>query len=181
MVTTQEILDFWYSKPISDHWFQSTPEIDQEITKRYEALWGRAAWGELDSWRATAEGCLALCIILDQFPLNMYRGDAQAFATEQQAVAITKYAIEQGFVEQLDQEKVAFLLMPLMHSEHMSDQDLAVEWFAKLELEGNLRFAQHHRDIVHRFGRFPHRNEALGRISSPEEQDYLNSKEAFTG
>lgn len=176
-----DILNFWYMPPLPQHWFNSTPAIDAEIRERFESTWLQAKAGELASWQDSADGCLALCIVLDQFPLNMYRGQALSFSTEQQAVAVTKQAIAQGFDQQLPPERVMFLYMPLMHSEHMADQDACVRLFAEVGLLENSRFAEHHRGIVQRFGRFPHRNAALGRESTPAELEYLNSKEAFKG
>lgn len=176
-----DILDYWYTSPMPEHWFNSTPAIDAEIRERFEATWQQAKVGELDAWKSTADGCLALCIVLDQFPLNMYRGQAKSFSTEQQAVAVTKHAVVQGFDQQLPKERVMFLYMPLMHSEHLADQDESVRLFDAVGLTDNARFAEHHRSIVERFGRFPHRNRALGRESTPAELEYLNSKEAFTG
>jgi len=179
--TIKSILDFWFSKPMSDHWFSSTSEIDQQITDTYEALWERAKAGELEDWKNSAEGCLALCILLDQYPLNMYRGKAKSFSTEQQAVKIVKHAIKLGFDNEISNDRIAFLYMPLMHSENMNDQDLAIQCFEKTKLEGNLKFAKHHRGIIEKFGRFPHRNDALSRKSSVAEIEYLNSDVAFTG
>jgi len=175
------LLKFWFTKPMCDHWFSSTTEIDQKITNNYKKVWEKAKARELDSWKNSADGCLALCILLDQLPLNMFRGQAKGFSTEQQAVAITKHAIDNGFDEEISINRVAFLYMPLMHSENMDDQNLAVSCFDNVKLEGNLQFAKHHRGIVEQFGRFPHRNLALGRVSSPEEIRYLNSDKAFTG
>ncbi len=177
----EEVLDFWFTKPISDHWFSSTPKIDQQITDSYQSIWEQAKAGEFDDWKSSADGCLALCILLDQLPLNMFRGEAQSFSTEQQAVGIAKYAIKAGFDNEISNDRVAFLYMPLIHSENMGDQDLAVTCFEKAGLDGNIRFAKHHREIVAQFGRFPHRNEALGRDSSDAEIEYLNSDKAFTG
>ena len=153
----------------------------QSIKKRFEPLWQDAAYHKLDSWQIQANGCLALCIVLDQFPLNMFRGEALSFSSEQQAVEVAKTAISFGFDKEIADDKVAFLYMPLMHSENMDDQDLSVACFEKLQIEHNLRFAKHHRDIVSRFGRFPHRNRVLDRESTQAEIDYLNSKEAYTG
>ena len=175
------VLDFWYSKKMSKHWFSSTPEIDQAIKKQFETVWLSAKSGKLNHWKDSAEGCLALCIILDQMPLNMFRGEATSFSTEQQAVAISKYAIDRGMDTKIPAQRVAFLYMPLMHSENLDDQGRAVESFQKVGLEDNLRFAQHHLGIVERFGRFPHRNQILGRQSTPEELKYLASDKAFTG
>ncbi|MGB5599142.1 MAG: DUF924 family protein [Thiothrix litoralis] len=180
-ITPADILDFWYKPPMSEQWFASTPAIDADILARYEALWASAAAGEWGAWRDSAEGCLALCIVLDQFPLNMFRGEARSFSTEQQAVAITKHAVKQGFDQRLPKDRLAFLYMPLMHSEHLADQDESVRLFDASGLEGNAQFARHHREIVRRFGRFPHRNAALGRVSTADELAYLASKEAFTG
>lgn len=180
-ITPQEILDLWYAPEMQSRWFASTPELDAAIREKYELLWRQAAEGKRDEWKETPEGCLALTIVLDQFPLNMFRGHAESFKTEQQAVATAKYAISMGFDRQLPTERRAFLYMPLMHSENLADQDLSVSLFAAARLENNLRFAQHHRELIRRFGRFPHRNAILGRQSTREESEYFGSKEAFLG
>lgn len=177
----KDILDFWYTPPLPQHWFNSTPALDAAIRERFESTWAEAKAGKLEAWKDTAEGCLALCIVLDQFPLNMFRGEARSFSTEQQAVAVTKHALAQSFAQQLPPERVMFLYMPLMHSEHLEDQDASVGLFAAAGLVENARFAEHHRGIVQRFGRFPHRNAALGRESTPAELEYLNSTAAFKG
>ncbi len=176
-----DILDFWFAADTRELWFKSTPEFDRELTQRFRDLWQQAGRGELDQWRDSADGCLALVIILDQFPLNMFRGDGLSFSTEEQSREVTRHALAQGFDRELEAERKAFLYMPFMHSEDLADQDLALELYAQPGLESNLRFAHHHRDIVARFGRFPHRNAALGRVSSEAEIEYLESKEAFTG
>ena len=177
----RELLDFWYSARISQRWFASTPALDDEIRERYEGLWQRAASGALDGWAENPEGALALAIVLDQLPLNMYRGQPAAFSTEQKAVAVARQAVARGYDQRLPGDRVLFLYMPLMHSEHLDDQDLSVRLFREAGLEHNLRFAEHHRGLVRRFGRFPHRNAILGRESTPEELDYLASDEAFKG
>ena len=181
VITINDVLTFWFNKPMSDHWFSSTPEIDQEITDKFESVWEMAKAGELDFWQDSADGCLALCIILDQMPLNMFRNTVKSFSTEQQAVRVAKFAIDTGLDNVISEERVSFLYMPLMHSENMADQELCVKCFEKVKLDGNLRFAKHHRDIVELYGRFPHRNEILGRESTQAEMDYLMSKQAFTG
>jgi uncharacterized protein (DUF924 family) len=177
----QDVLEYWYSPRLTRHWFASTPDLDDEIRQRYEALWQRAANGELDAWSDTPDGALALAIVLDQLPLNMFRGKPRAFATEQHAVAVARQAVARGDDQRLPRDRVQFLYMPLMHSENLADQDLSVALFQRAGLADNLRFAEHHRGIVHRFGRFPHRNAILGRESTPEEQTYLASPEAFKG
>jgi len=177
----QEILDLWFSDEVRKLWFNSTPEFDALLRERFEGLWTRAIHGELDGWLQSAAGCLALVIVLDQFPLNMFRGQAQSFASEAQSREVARVAIDRGFDQELDPGSRAFLYMPFMHSELLADQRLALKLFAQPGLENNLHFARHHHDIVEKFGRFPHRNKALDRESSESEIEYLNSKEAFTG
>lgn len=179
--TPASILEYWYSDRIKKHWFSSTEELDKEIKEKYEPLWKDVIRGEFNHWKESAEGCLALAIILDQFPLNMYRGEVESFSTEAMAIKVSKLAIEKGFDQQIEKNKLAFLYMPLMHSENLDDQNLSVSLFEKAGLEDNAKFAKHHRGIIQQFGRFPHRNEILQRESSQDEIDYLNSDEAFKG
>ena len=177
----QALVEFWFSDEASKRWFDSTPDFDQLLRDRYLDLWRQARDGELDHWRDSPEGCLALVILLDQLPLNMFRGEAESFATEAQSREVARHAIDRGFDRKLETRHKAFLFMPFMHSEDIADQDTALTLFAEPGLESNLRFAHHHRGIIEKFGRFPHRNAALGRESSAEEIEYLASKEAFTG
>lgn len=176
-----DIIDFWYADSSRELWFKSTPEFDRELIERFEKTWQRARDGELDHWRQSADGCLALVILLDQFPLNMFRGQAASFATEAQSRDVARHALEQGFDREMSAEKKSFLYMPFMHSEDLADQQTSLRLFDQPGLESNFRFARHHHDIVARFGRFPHRNAVLGRSSSAAELEYLDSKEAFTG
>ena len=180
-ITSESIINFWYSDRVKSKWFNSTEKLDKEIKDNYEHVWKNAIRGEYMGWRNTAEGCLALAIIFDQFPLNMFRGEVESFSTEGMAINVTKHAVEKGFDQAINKEQVAFLYMPLMHSENLDDQNLSVSLFEKAGLIDNWRFAKHHRGIVEKFGRFPHRNKILQRQSSQEEIDYLNSDEAFTG
>jgi uncharacterized protein (DUF924 family) len=181
MISPKDILDFWYAEEMRSKWFASTPQLDAAIKEQFEPIWEAALRGELDDWLNSADGCLALAIILDQLPLNMFRGTAKRFASEAKSRDAARHAIGQGFDKQIDPARLAFLYMPFMHSENLADQDLSVELFEAAGLENNLRFAKHHREIVRRFGRFPHRNAILGRAGTPEELDYLHSKEAFKG
>ena len=176
-----EVIEYWYSDQVRDHWFSSTPELDAEILEKFERTWEKAVEGELDRWRNTAIGSLALILIFDQFPLNMFRGEVKSFQTEANAIAVARDAINSNFVHQLTEQQLSFLFMPFMHSEKMEDQDFALELFRENKLDSNLEFAKHHRDIVRQFGRFPHRNEILGRKSSIEELEYLEGKNAFNG
>ena len=174
-----DVIKYWFSKKSREHWFFSTPEIDNEIKQRYEQLWTRAASGELKGWQDSPQGCLALIIVLDQFPLNMFRGETKGFQTENMAVEVALKAIDNGYDENLNAEELLFLFMPLMHSENLEHQDMQVKLFEKYDF--NDEYSKHHRNIVKRFGRFPHRNDILGRKSTPDEVEYLRSENAFKG
>ncbi len=179
--TPDDIIDFWYSQRIKKQWFASTPELDQEILEQYGELWKHALAGGLDYWADTAEGSLALIIILDQFPLNMFRNQAKSFSSEKKAIEIASKAVKNNFEQQIEKSKLSFLFMPFMHSENLDDQNLSVDLYKINELGSNLRFAQHHRELIKQYGRFPHRNKILGRKSTDKEITYLASKAAFTG
>ena len=179
--TPQNIIEFWYSDEVRPMWFKSTALFDQQLRSRFELLCYRAAQSDLNDWKLSAEGCLALAIILDQFPLNMYRGKPESFATESNAISVARHAVRLGFDKQIPKEQVAFLYMPFMHSESIQDQNMSVQLFEAVGLADNLKFAMHHRDLIRRFGRFPHRNSILKRQSTAEEIDYLNSGAAFLG
>jgi len=177
----QTLVDFWFSEKASQYWFNSTEAFDQQLRDDYAALWQQARDGELDSWKTQPMGCLALVILLDQLPLNMFRGAANSFSTEAQSREVAALAIDQGFDVDMDPKHKSFLYMPFMHSEDLQDQERSVNLFNQPGLEGNYRFAKHHRGIVEQFGRFPHRNEILGRESSDAEIEYLSSKQGFKG
>lgn len=176
-----ELIDFWFSGETSKLWFNSNPAFDQLLLEKYGALWQTAREGKLDHWGDSAEASLALVILLDQFPLNMFRGNAQSFATEEKSREIASHALAQALDQQLPMARRTFLYMPFMHSEDLEDQARSVQLFSQPGLEDNLRFAGHHYQIIERFDRFPHRNKILGRESSEEELEYLNSKQAFKG
>lgn len=180
-ITPQEIIDFWFSDRVKSQWFASTPELDKEVMEKYEAIWEQAASGELDDWGDDPDGCLALVIILDQFPLNMFRGQAKSFKTEDKAVDVALTAVNEGLDQKIEKEKLAFLYMPFMHSEDLTNQDISVKLYKENNLDANIKFAEHHRDIIRKFGRFPHRNGILGRESTAEEIVYLASENAFNG
>ena len=178
-ITPSDVLDYWFSEKSKQFWFASTPQVDNEIKVCFESVWEKAAEGEYSQWRETADGSVALIVILDQLPLNMFRSDPKGFQTESMAVEVALNAINNGFDEELNDEKLLFLFMPLMHSENIDHQNLQVYLFDKYNF--NLEFSKHHRDLVKKFGRFPHRNEILGRMSTMEELDYLLSDNAFKG
>jgi len=175
------LVDFWFSKEASKHWFNSTPEFDQQLLADYGTCWEQAKQGELDQWSETAIGSLALVILLDQIPLNIFRGKPDSFSTEAQAITVARAAVDVGFDTELTTRQKAFLYMPFMHSESLDDQRLGLKLYDQPGLEDNHRFSKHHYDIVERFDRFPHRNEILGRVSSQAEIEYLNSKQGFKG
>lgn len=180
-ITPKEIIDFWFSDKVKKRWFSSTPEFDKRLTEKYEAVWEKASSGGLDEWSDDPDGCLALLIILDQFPLNMFRGQAKSFKTERRSVEIARNAVKKELDQKIYKDKLAFLYMPFMHSEDLADQDMSVKLYRENNLEANIAFAEHHREIIRRFGRFPHRNRILGRESSADETRYLASENAFTG
>jgi len=175
------LLDYWFSAHMKKHWFNSTQAIDNDIRERFLPTWEAALRHELDGWLATDEGALAMIILLDQLPLNMFRGQVKSFSTEQLAVKIARQAINQGLDKTLDSSRQVFMYMPFMHSENMNDQDKSVALFKHAGMQESLKFAEHHRSIVQQFGRFPHRNAILGRRSTEKELVYLASDEAFRG
>lgn len=177
----QEIITFWFSERVRPMWFRSTPEFDNEVRERFLETWQAAAAGERDHWSQIAEGALALVIVLDQFPLHMFRGKAESFSTGEKALMVASDAIARGFDKRLDRQCLPFLYMPFMHSENIDDQKRSVALFEAAGLKDNLRFARHHCELIRRFGRFPHRNAILARPSTAEELAYLASKEAFHG
>lgn len=179
--TSDDVLAFWFSDRVQPLWFNSTPEFDNELRENYLETYQAALNGELVGWEETPQGTLALVICLDQFPLNMFRNKADSFAGEESSRMVANRAIERGFDEKLDGKQKAFLYMPFMHSENLADQDRVLELFSRAGLEHNLKWAKHHRGLVERFGRFPHRNAILDRESTAEEMAYLQSEESFHG
>ncbi|MDX1594724.1 MAG: DUF924 family protein [Gammaproteobacteria bacterium] len=175
----EELLRFWFGDEAKPRWFDSTQAFDDLLRDRYLTTWEAARDGALDAWAATPRGALALVIVLDQLPLNMFRDSPRSFETEAAARAVAEQAIAKGFDRKLDDEEKGFLYMPLMHSESLDDQERAVRLYREAGLD--TRWPEHHRGIIRRFGRFPHRNAILGRESTPEEQAWLDSDEAFTG
>lgn len=180
----QQILDFWFGNPTeTDYgkprkfWFTKSTETDQKIAKLFTDTYKAAAEGTLNHWQEQPSSCLALIIILDQFPRNIYRGKPQAFATDRQALAVAKYALKREYDRNLLPVQRWFIYLPLEHSEDLVHQERCVELFSSLEhhsdSSGAIAFAQRHLKIIQRFGRFPHRNEILGRSSTTEEREFL--------
>jgi uncharacterized protein (DUF924 family) len=171
----REVLDFWFGDQARARWFEPTPEFDQLVRERFGPLVARAARGDLKAWEATPEGALALCILLDQMPRNIFRGEARAYATDEQARAVAERALEQGFDGELAGDQKQFIYLPFMHSETFSNQLRCLALFEAAGLLEGRRHAEDHVDVIRRFGRFPHRNAALGRASTPEEEAFLRT------
>ena len=171
-IDPQTIVDFWRDLG-PERWFTRYDELDATIAQRFGDVYERAALGELDHWAEEPNGALALVLLLDQFPRNMFRGTPRAFATDDKALALAKAALARGDHYHVGEDINQFLAMPLMHSEDLGDQEACVRWMQEIG-EENVPFAEEHRDIVARFGRFPHRNPILGRTTTPEEQAYLD-------
>lgn len=180
-INASDILDFWFSANTRAFWFKKSPTLDQTISLRFDALYQRAAQGLLEDWQTQVTGALALVIVLDQFPLHLYRGQGRSFATEKNARDVAGHAITCGFDQRMKAEEKSFLYMPFMHSEALTDQQRAIDLYTAAGLNDDLKYARHHYRIIEQFGRFPHRNAALGRISSEQERQYLNAPGAFHG
>lgn len=167
----QDFLGYWRDggMPL---WFGKAPQRDQRLRERYLPLYERAARGELAAWSATAEGALALVVLLDQFPRNAFRGSPRMYATDELARHAARAAVERGFHRQVPLELQKFFVLPFAHSESVADQERAVALAAEVGPVERER-TEHHRDIVRRFGRFPHRNAILGRPSTAEEERFL--------
>ena len=173
IATPEEVLAFWREAG-PDRWFKKDAAFDNAIRARFLATYEAAARGELAGWEASAEGSLALVIVLDQFPRNMFRGTARAFAADERARSTANLALKRGYDLDLPAELRIFLFLPFMHSEDLIDQNRCVE-LCRAGAEENLKYALEHRDIIRRFGRFPHRNALLGRSTTPEEQAFLDA------
>ena len=166
-----EVLEFW-EKAGPALWFAKDPAFDRQFRDRFLQDHEAAARGELMSWQSTAEGTLALVILLDQFPRNAFRDTPRMYDTDALARKVASTAYAAGYDRQIHQDLQKFLLLPFAHSEDLADQERAVALARRIGPQ-DLSRAEHHRDIVRRFGRFPHRNRILGRESTSEEQRYL--------
>ena len=171
--TAYEIISFWRAAG-PDRWFDKDAEFDEEIRQRFLDSYEAAAAGKLSDWEHGAQGALALLILLDQFPRNLFRGDARAFATDPLARAVSAGAIVRGFDSQVPAEMRGFFYLPFQHSEDLADQERGIAFYKAVGDSENLKWAELHADIIRRFGRFPHRNAVLGRTTTPEEQAFLD-------
>ena len=181
----QKILNFWFGK--SDEinygkprkfWFVKSDELDSKIKSQFKNIYQKAAAGELNYWQEQPLSCLALIILLDQFPRNMFRGSPQAFATDDQAKTCAELAIKRRFDIQLIPVQRWFIYLPFEHSENLKDQETALKLFDTLQAhadsKSSIDYAYRHWEVIKKFGRFPHRNQILGRTNTPEEIEFLN-------
>lgn len=173
------ILDFWFNELKPDRWFKVDPGLDAEIAQRFLGVYKEAAADRLSAWRASPEGRLAEVIVLDQFPRNIFRGQPEAFASDGLALMRAQEAVATGADQSLTAAQKAFLYMPYMHSESRQVHEQAVKLFSQPGLEFNLKFEMAHKEIIDRYGRYPHRNAILGRHSTPEEIEFLKVHKGF--
>lgn len=174
--TRQEIIHFWFEETEPQLWFQKNEDFDLIVKERFLVTHEMARDGLCNAWSSDAEGCLALCLVLDQFPRNMFRGQAAAFETDEKALLTSKQAIHKGFDQVLEPVKRRFIYLPFEHSENILDQKRSVELFRSMEEDDPVGYdyALRHLAAIEKFGRFPQRNVALGRETTPEEQEYLD-------
>lgn len=179
MATAKKIIRFWVDETGPEGWYNGSEELDTTIRDNFLPSWEAARAGALDHWQDTAEGALGFLILTDQFPRNMFRGDARSFATDAAALACAERAIDNGLDLQIELPTRQFFYMPFMHSEEMAMQERCIELMqdrmSDPRGEGDTLHARVHREIIHRFGRFPYRNHVLGRDSSVEEEDFITN------
>lgn len=168
------VLHFWFETLRPEDWYRSDEGLDDFVREKMGALHDLAEQGALEHWQETPEGALALIILLDQVPRNIHRNTTRAFASDDKARAVLAAALEGGLDKRLTRRKQVFMYLPLMHCEDMAGQEQSVRLFTALGKERNLDYAIRHRDVIRRYGRFPHRNAILGRESTALEQEYLD-------
>jgi uncharacterized protein (DUF924 family) len=178
IASPETVLAFWREAG-PDKWFTRDDAFDADIREKFHSTYEAAAAGKLSAWEATAEGALALAIVLDQFPRNMFRGEARCYTADLLARQVANRALKRGYDQDVPEEDRRFFFLPFMHSEDMDDQKRCVALYREAGDE-DLKYAERHADIIRRFGRFPHRNAVLGRTATPEEQAYLDD-DGFKG
>lgn len=178
--TPEEMLAFWREAG-AKKWFAKDEAFDAACMARFRRLWEQGAAGTLGAWEESAESALALVLLLDQMPRNMFRGTPKAYASDPQARGVAARAIALGFDRSVERELRPFLYLPFSHSEDMADHERALELYTTLDDAEQMKWARLHHGIVARFGRFPHRNAILGRANTPEEASWLSEQVAFKG
>jgi uncharacterized protein (DUF924 family) len=174
-ITPAEIVTFWREAG-PDKWFADDRAFDLAVRSRFLVTHEAAARGELAVWENGAEGALALVLLFDQFPRNMFRGEARAFATDAMARAVAERALAGGYDQAIDSTMRPFFYLPFMHSEALVDQHRCVRLYEALGDAEQLRYAREHRDVIEKFGRFPRRNRALGRQTTRAEREFLDDE-----
>jgi uncharacterized protein (DUF924 family) len=169
-----EVLAFWRAGG-PDKWFEKDPAFDAGIALRFSGLWQAGRDGKLAPWEETPEGALALLIVLDQFPRNMFRGDKRTYESDGLARSVAHRAIKRGFDRRVPHGERQFFYLPFQHSENLADQERCMELARDYGDDEFTKYAEQHADIIRRFGRFPHRNATLGRATSPQEQAFLDA------
>jgi len=176
VIDAEAVLNFWFNDTPPSQWFSKDPDFDARVRERFLGLTRQAIADELGPWSATPPGGLALVLLLDQFPRQLWRASAMAFAGDAPALALSEQAVDRGWVEaEPERARRQFWLMPLMHSEELAVQEAALPLFREFVDARTADFARRHRDVIAQFGRFPHRNAALGRVSSAEELAFLQT------
>lgn len=186
MHRAEEVLEFWFGSPTSpdygerdDRWFQGGPEFDAELRDKFLGLYEQAWNGELDHLRDSWRGCLALILMFDQFSRNMFRATPRAFAADPRALALAEHALAQGYDQGRLPSELVFLYLPFEHSENLENQHRSVALRSAMpdhdRKEKSIESAVRHREVFERFGRYPHRNAVLGRISTAEELEFLET------
>ena len=173
MVKKEEILNFWFKECKPEQWFKKNEDFDQMIENRFSITIENAIAGNLGNWEESETGCLALIILLDQFTRNVFRDTPQAFAGDKRALALSQLCCDKNYLTNPDIQRRQFMLMPMMHSENLAVQDASLPLFKKYASKKDYEYAEKHREIIARFGRFPHRNVILGRKSINEELEFL--------
>jgi uncharacterized protein (DUF924 family) len=173
LASATEVVSFWRDAG-PDRWFTKDAAFDEQIRERFLDTYEAAAAGKLSGWEHSAQDALALLILLDQFPRNMFRGDVRTFATDPLARAVAAGAIVRGFDSQVPADLRSFFYLPFEHSEDLADQERGIAFYKATGDADGLKWAEIHADIIRRFGRFPHRNAVLGRTTTPEEQAFLD-------
>lgn len=172
--TAQRVLDFWFDPATEKNWFVKSDEFDARVRDTLIPAYELAAGGAFDDWARTGKGAVALCVLLDQFPRNVFRGSPQSFATDPQALAITRQALAEGLDQSLSANEKLFLYLPLEHDEDMASQTLCCQLMReRIGRPDLVDYADRHRVIIERFGRFPHRNAVLDRPNTAEETAFL--------
>jgi uncharacterized protein (DUF924 family) len=177
IATQQQVISFWFEELTPSDWWKKDPSLDSTIRKRFDATLTAAAMGELWEWRQTDEGRLAEIIVLDQFSRNIFREHAQAYAADNMALVLAQEAVANQSDQRLTAQQATFIYMPYMHSESRVIHAEAERLFNRPELVDNFEFELKHKAIIDRFGRYPHRNNLLGRVSTEEELAFLASDE----